>query len=241
MQKIFIIILLFISVSHSQNKDRYSKLNAWMTDSTNTLTSSQIQNLNYRLKTYQDSTSNELIGLMISSLNNYPLEYYSEEVATQNKIGSKEHDNGVLVLVVKNDHKARIEVGYGLEGALPDALASSIIRNVMIPQFRNDNYYAGISNGIDAIIKAIAGEYSAENKNNTDDNSHHGSFIIILMIIFFLFNIFRRSGRGGRGGFIYYGGGLSGGRSSGFGGGFGGGGFSGGGGSFGGGGASGSW
>ena len=151
-----------------------------MTDSTNTLTSSQLQDLNYRFKTYQDTTSNQLVGLMITSLNNYPLEYYSEEVATQNKIGTKKHDNGVLVLIVKNDHKARIEVGYGFEGALPDALASSIIRNVMIPQFRNDNYYAGISDGMNAIIKTIAGEYRAEENSNSDNNdSHHGSFIVI--------------------------------------------------------------
>ncbi len=67
-----------------------------MTDSTNTLTSSQIQDLNYRLKTYQDTTSNQLVGLMIPTLNNYPLEYYSEEVATQNEIGTKKHDNGVF-------------------------------------------------------------------------------------------------------------------------------------------------
>ena len=238
MNKLFILVLFFISVSFSQGTRKYSNLTKWMTDSTNTITSSQLQELNYRLKTYQDTTSNQLVGLMISTLNNYPLEYYSEEVATQNKIGTKEHDNGVLVLVVKNDHKARIEVGYGLEGALPDALASSIIRNVMIPQFRNDNYYAGISAGMNAIIKTIAGEYKAENNNNSDSDSHHGSFVVILMIIFFIFNFFRRGGRGsGRGGFIYYGGGIGGSGSSSFGGG----GFSGGGGSFGGGGASGGW
>ena len=243
MNKIFILILLLISISYSQNDRKYSELKYWMTDSTNTLTSSQLQDLNYRLKTYQDSTSNQLVGLMIPTLNDYPLEYYSIEVATQNKIGTKKHENGVLVLVVKNDHKARIEVGYGLEGALPDALASSIIRNVMIPQFRNDNYYAGISDGMNAIIKTIAGEYVAEdNKNSDNNNSHHGSFIVILMIIFFLFNFFRRGGRRGSGGFIYYGGGFGSGGSGGFsGGGFGGGGFSGGGGSFGGGGASGGW
>ncbi len=238
MNKFFIIVILFISTSYCQNTREYSKLNHWMTDSTNTLTSSQLQDLDNRLKTYQDTTSNQIVGLMIPTLNNYPLEYYSEEAASQNNIGTKKHDNGVLVLVVKNDHKARIEVGYGLEGALPDALASSIIRNVMIPQFRNDNYYAGINDGMIAIIKTIAGEYKAEDNNNSDNSSHHGSFIVILMIIFFLFNLFRRGGRRGPGGFIYYGGGLGGGGSSS---GFGGGGFSGGGGSFGGGGASGSW
>ena len=86
----------------------------------------------------------------------------AEETATKNKIGTEKFDNGILLLIAKEDKELRIEVGYGLEGAVPDAIASSIIRNVIRPQFRNDEYYLGISEGINSIIAAIGGEYKAE-------------------------------------------------------------------------------
>ena len=119
----------------------------------------ELATFNYRLKTFEDSTSNQLVILMIPSLDDYPIEYYTHDVAEKNKIGTKEHDNGALFFIAKNDKKLRIEVGYGLEGALPDALANSIIRNVIVPYFKQDDFYEGITAGIDAIISATAGEY----------------------------------------------------------------------------------
>lgn len=219
------------------------ELKSWATDMTGTLSSQQLDNLNYALKTFEDSTSNQLIVLMISSLGDYPIDYYSMDVAEKNKIGTKEHDNGVLLLIVKNDRKMRIEVGYGLEGALPDALSSSIIRNEIAPYFRKDQYYEGIAAGVNAIIAATKGEYKGEPKEE-HHKKHDVSFIfyLIFFIFFFIFPLFRR-GRGRRGGgFIFFPGGFSGGGGFGSGGGGGGfGGFSGGGGGFGGGGASGGW
>ena len=209
-----------------------------MTDFTQTLTRDQLNNLNSRLKVYEDSTTNQLVGLLIFTLEDYPIEYYSIEVAEKNKIGTKENSNGLLLLIVKNDRKLRIEVGYGLEGIFPDALVSSIIRNVIVPHFKKNDYYAGINEGFSAIIKSIAGEYSA-NGDEGDDNFLPGIFPL-LMIIFFIISFFIRGG-GRRGGLTYYGGGFGGrGWSSRSGGGFSGG-FRGGGGSFGGGGASGRW
>ncbi len=239
MKKIFL-FLLIISAAFAQPE--IPQLKYWANDFTNTLNQNQVSTLNTELKTFQDSTSNQVIFLMISTLNNYPLEYYSMDVAKKNKIGTKEHDNGVLFLVVKQDRQMRIEVGYGLEGALPDALASSIIRNVIKPHFRNEQYYQGVKAGLDAIISAVKGEYVA--KKNPDNVEKKTPIGTILMIIFFIIIFFLRGGgrRGGIGSAILWGGmlggfGGSGGRSGG--GGFGG--FSGGGGSFGGGGASGGW
>jgi uncharacterized protein len=213
-------------------------LKQWANDFTNTLGSNQLETLNQRLKTFEDSTTNQLVMLMIATLNDYPIEYYSYEVAQKNKIGTEEHDNGALLFVAKNDKKLRIEVGYGLEGALPDALASSIIRNVIVPHFKKNDFYAGITAGIDAIISAIAGEYQAEKDVSEDDEGTPLISTIIMIIFGILMFIFRGRGKGRRGGFIYFGG-LGGGRSGFSSGGFGG--FSGGGGSFGGGGSSGSW
>jgi uncharacterized protein len=158
-------------------------LKLWATDLTKTLNRDQLDVLNSRLKTFEDSTTNQLVMLMIASLDDYPVEYYSHEVAQKNKIGTKENDNGALLFIAKNDKKLRIEVGYGLEGALPDALASSIIRNEIVPHFKQSNFYEGITAGINAIISAIAGEYTAVKKDDSDDE---GSpfFSTLLMIIF---------------------------------------------------------
>lgn len=231
----FFSFIFFLSVIYAQ--PQIPTLKGWANDYTNTLSSEELNNLNQRLKAYEDSTSNQIVVLMINTLDDYPIEYFSHETAEQNKIGTKENDNGLLLLIVKDDKKLRIEVGYGLEGVIPDALASSIIRNVIVPHFKKNNFYEGIEAGINAIIAAIGGEYKIEKKPQSDNNKF--PFFILFIIIFFLLPLFLKGNRRrGRGGMIFFPGGF-GGRSSG--GGFGGGGFSGGGGSFGGGGASGGW
>ncbi len=237
------VILLFFLISFAGfAQPKIPTLKYWANDYTNTLNNSQLNQLNARLKTYQDTTSNQVVILMIPTLDGYPLEEYSYDVAAKNKIGTKGNDNGILFLVVKDDRKLRLEVGYGLEPVVPDALASSIIRNVVAPYFRKGDYYAGINAGISAVVSAAAGEFKGQPKQHRGKKPVSG---IISFLIFFLFIIFSflRRGRRGRGGFIYFGGtggGFGGGSFGGSsGGGFGG--FSGGGGSFGGGGASGGW
>ena len=237
--KKLILFLLFFSAGYAQQQD-FPVLKNYANDFTGTLNQEQLDDLNFRLKTFDDSTSNQLVFLMVPTLNDYPLDEFANETAIKNKIGTKKNDNGVLFVVAKNDKKLRIEVGYGLEGALPDALASSIIRNVVVPYFKQNDYYDGISSGINAIILATKGEYKAEKQTHSRD--HVSGVTILFLIIFLFFNFFRR-GRRGFGGPFFFGGLGGGGFSSGgfSGGSFGGGGFSGGGGSFGGGGASGGW
>lgn len=236
------VFLLLILISSAFAQPEIPILKMWATDLTNTLNQTELNELNARLKTYADTTSNQIIVLMIPSLNDYPIEMLSEEIATKNKIGTKKNDNGILLLIAKEDRGLRIEVGYGLEGAVPDAIASSIIRNVIRPKFRDDEYFLGISDGINAIIKAIGGEYKAD-----DAEEEKGFPFIIFIIIIFVIFIFMKGGgpfvpggiyRTGTGSRGWSSGTSSWGGSSGWGGG---GGFSGGGGSFGGGGASGSW
>lgn len=226
-------------------------LKNYVTDKTNTLSFNQIQDLEYRLRTYEDTTSNQIVILMISSLDGEDLFDYSQRVAETNKIGQKGKDNGILILVVKDDRKIRIEVGYGLEGVVPDAVASSIIRNIMIPYFKSGNYYGGLLKGIETLQDAIAGTYQADEEKISAKNFVTPLVLLIFLLIFF--SIISRIKGTSRGGWVYRSGGWysypsrrSGwggfGGFGGFGGGsFGGGGFSGGGGSFGGGGASGSW
>lgn len=246
-----IILILLITAIGAYAELSVPVLKRYVTDFTNTLTPSQLNDLEFRLKTYEDTTSNQIVVLIISSLEGEDLFDFSHQVAEKNKIGQKGKDNGILILVVKNERKIRIEVGYGLEGVVPDAIASSIIRNIIVPYFKAGNYYEGLLKGIETLQDAIAGTYQAEKEKYKFD----GLIIPIVLIIFIYILISIISGIRGssKGGWVYYDGGWHSyskrrsmwggfGGFGGFGGGgFGGGGFSGGGGSFGGGGASGSW
>jgi uncharacterized protein len=202
-----------------------------------------VTSLEQQLKAYEDSTSNQLALLIIPALNDEPIEEYTLRVAEAWKLGQGEKDNGALLVIAVNDHKIRIEVGEGLEGPLPDAICQQIIRNEIAPYFRQENYEGGIQAGVTAMIKAIGGEYRAENRPGERRRGRGGSIWTTLIILLIIIIISRRRGggnnRGGgwSSGAGWYGGGFSGG---GGGGGFGGG-FSGGGGGFSGGGSSGSW
>jgi uncharacterized protein len=237
--KYFFFLILFSAVLTAQPE--VPQLRSRVTDYTRTLNSAELSSLERKLKEYEDTTGTQFVILMIASLQDYPIEYYTLEVAEKNKVGTKENDNGLILFVAKNDRKLRIEVGYGLEGAIPDALSGSIIRNVIVPHFKKDDYYSGLNDGIDALIAAAAGEYRQDKKEETKPVPGGFSFlfIIFLIIMFFLRGGRRRRGivflPGGLGGFGGSRGGFGGSRGGGFGG------FSGGGGSFGGGGASGSW
>lgn len=247
MRKIFLIYLIPLLINAQV---QFPELKNYANDFTSTLKNSELYTLNSSLKRFDDSTSNQVVFLMISSLDGYSLEMYTYEVATKNKIGSAKNNNGVLFFVAKDDRKMRIEVGYGLEGALPDALASSILRNEVRPYFKQGDYYEGIFAGLNSIMQATVGEYKGEGKDE-EDGIGFPIVYIIMIIIYIIFSIAGKGGKGGgRGGsnilpwliISSLGSGRSRGSwggGGGFGGGFGG--FSGGGGSFGGGGASGSW
>lgn len=239
-----ILILFFIIICGSNilfAQPELPTLTQYANDFTNTIPSSNLQQINNELRKFDDVSSNQIILLIINTLEGYPLEMYANEVAEKNGIGTKENDNGILFLVVKNDRKMRIEVGYGLEGAVPDALASSIIRNEVAPYFKKNDYYSGVIAGLSALVAASKGEYSRDRKRRGNDNDEKGfpwGFLIFIII----FLVMGRK-RGGLGTLLLLGALGGGGRSSGGfgGGGFSGGGFGGGGGGFGGGGASGGW
>ncbi|MBU0560510.1 MAG: TPM domain-containing protein [Bacteroidetes bacterium] len=239
MKKSIYIVVLFLISGFLLAQPRIPNLKNYATDLTGTLNSSELNQINQELTRFDEATSTQIVLLMIPSLEGYPLEMLSHEIAEKNKIGTKENSNGILFLVVKNDRKMRIEVGYGLEGALPDALASSILRNDVAQHFKKDQYLGGIIAGLNSIVSAVKGEYKQEKKKRKDNDG--GGFPFIYIIIIIIISFFSRGKRGGLGTLLLLGA-LSGGRSRG-GGSFGGGGFGGfsGGGSFGGGGSSGSW
>lgn len=213
-------------------------------DQANILSAAFVTELEQMLKRHEDSTSNQIAVLIIPTLEDVPIEDYTFRVAEAWKLGQAEKDNGILLFVAVQDRKVRIEVGEGLEGVVPDAIANQIIRNEIAPNFRQNNYEGGIRAAVGAIIQAIGGEYVAEQGQRVGRKGRGGSLwgtLIVLLIIIFI----SRIGGGGRGnsrrggwssGTGWYGGGFSGRGGGGFGGGF-----SGGGGGFSGGGSSGSW
>jgi uncharacterized protein len=217
------------------------------------LSAADRERLEDKLRQRERGSSNQIVVAIFRSLEGDSLEDYSVRLAQSWRIGRKGLDNGVVFLIFLNDRKMRIEVGYGLEANLTDAVSSSILRDVVAPRFREGRLADGISAGLDAIDQAIAGTYRAA-PSPARRRPAMDTWTILLSLFFLgtlawvivptlLFSRATRrhgwtGGSSGWGG-PYMGGGFFGG--GGGGGGFSGGGFSGGGGGFGGGGASGSW
>jgi uncharacterized protein len=111
--------------------------------------------LTERLKAHEEKTTNQVVVLTVSSLEGENIEDYAEAVFAAWKLGQKGKDNGILVVVAPNDRRMRIEVGYGLEGRLPDGAAGSIIRNVMAPRFNSGDFDGGVEAGVDAILSVL--------------------------------------------------------------------------------------
>ena len=225
-------------------------------DFTKTLTPEQVNALESKLVALDNTTSTQIAVVIVPSVNGATSADYNVGLLRKWEVGSKKNNNGVILLIAKDDRKLDITVGYGLEGALTDAQSKSIIDDIIVPSFKGSDYYRGIDQGTDAIVQAVKGQYKIPRATSTTgkSGSRIGFFIIIIVIILL---ISRGSGRGGGGTFMsrrgqtgigealllstLFGGGGRGGGDWGGGGG-GGGGFGGfGGGSGGGGGASGSW
>lgn len=190
------------------------------------------QSLERRLQAFEEQTSNQILIAIFPSLEGESLEDVSIRLADQWKMGQKGRDNGVLLLIFKEDRKLRIEVGYGLEGVLTDALSKSIILNEIVPFFKQGDYSGGVQSGVAAIMKATQGEYQGLPQAK-EEGSNFWGLLFLILIFFILPPLLRRRrfsgitfGSGGWGGGSW-GGGSGGGFGGGGGGGFGGGGSSG--------------
>jgi len=208
--------------------------------------------LERKLRTYADTTSTQIVVVTVQDLGGMDAQTFALELGRQWGVGQEGRDNGVVLLVSRAERQIRIEVGYGLEGALPDALAARIIRDVVTPSFKQGQFFAGISSAVDLIMAAAAGEFEGlPTAPGSGDRGRGNPLFIYLgfLFLYFIISAFRNRGNGHREyrkdtraglPIIFWGGGSYGHRGGGFGGGgFGGGSF--GGGSFGGGGAGGSW
>ncbi len=215
------------------------------------LTDAQQQSLEVKLTRFNDSTSTQITVVIVPRLDGMDVADAANELGRNWGVGQIKKNNGVILLISKEDRKLNISPGYGLEGALPDITCKEIIDDIIVPKFKGEDYYRGIDEGTDAIMQAVKGEFTATPGYHKKSTSFGRILFYIFMIVIFLLTFVRGGGSGGsftggRGfaawtiGSMFMGGGSSG---SGFGGGGGGGGGFGGfgGGSFGGGGASGGW
>jgi uncharacterized protein len=262
MKKIFslIILLVFIhglfaqSVSNTsiqsiiKNVPNPQKL---VNDYAGILTEDQKITLETKLVEFDNATTNQITVVIVNSVEGNDIADVALEIGRSWGVGGKKDNNGVILLIAANDRKLNISPGYGLEKALPDAICNQIIEDIIVPNFKGNDYYGGINKGTTAIIDATKGEYKATagySKRGKQGNLSIGRIIFLIAIIIVLLSIFGGGNSGGtfmsRRGFIpmIFPGGGSGGGWSGGGGSSGGSGFGGfGGGSFGGGGSSGSW
>jgi len=261
-QLLFLLFLLFSPIAALKAQDFPPPSKTLITDYTGTLSSSQQQQLENKLVAFDDTSSTQIAVVIMTSVGDYDIADYGARLAQQWGIGSKGKDNGILLLVAKGDRKVTIQTGYGVEGAVPDAVAFQIIRNIITPAFREQNYYAGIDRATDALISYTKGEFKAAPKTGKRGGNSSGLIIMVIIIAIVISILSGRGGGKGGGGQVIGGrgssdlfwltmlsglgrggnrggGGFGGGSGGSFGGGGGFGGFGGGG--FGGGGASGSW
>jgi uncharacterized protein len=143
--------------------------------------------LSERLQAHEDKTTNQVAVLIVPSLEGEPLFNFSHRAATTWRLGQKGTDNGALLLVAIKDRKVRIEVGYGLEGALTDARSAQIIRNEIVPRFRAGDFAGGVTAGVEAILKTIEGTYHAPDRPagpaQLDDRIGSVLFAVIIGVI----------------------------------------------------------
>lgn len=160
-----------------------------VTDLTATLTDSEMSRLNSTLYNYAQEKGSQVVVLIIPTTSPEDIASYGIRVAEEWQIGRSEIDDGVLLLVAKDDRDVRIEVGYGLEGPIPDAYAKRIIENLIVPNFRNGQFYEGITEGVGAIMGLIDGEelpgvtQSSQSSQGSGKGKKSLAYLMILMII----------------------------------------------------------
>lgn len=228
---------------------QFPALTGRVVDDAHLLDAGTSASIDAKLAALEEKTGDQLVVVTLPSLQGDEIEDYGYQLGRAWGIGQKGKNNGALLIIAPNEHRARIEVGYGLEGTLTDAISRLIIENSILPRFRVNDYAGGISRGVDDVIQVLSGDSAdfqrrvAERANPPPNLGDYAQLIWVLIFLglwlFLALRPRRRFYGGGMPWIVPVGGGWS---SPGWGGGgFSGGGFSGGGGSFGGGGASGRW
>lgn len=195
---IFLLLSLVTTAQQIEPRPNPPRL---VNDYANVLTPDQKETLEHKLVAYDDSTSTQIAVIIIPTTGDYDIQEVALKYLREWGVGTAKKNNGIVLLAAINDRKIRIETGYGMEGVLPDITAKQIIENEIVPNFKAGNYYRGFDEATDAIIKAAAGEYKADQHHKKEKGFGKTAFIILIIMFFLIAMISRGGGSGGgRGG-----------------------------------------
>lgn len=195
-KSILILAALFVSINVLGQDILPERPRGMVNDYANMLSSSEVNRLEQKLRNYRDNTTNVIAVATIESLQGNSIEEVATTTSSKWKMWEGDRYNGVLLLISKDDKKFRIEVGYGLEGAIPDVKANRILNDILTPNFQQGNIYAGIDRATDAMIQLAAGEFEGFPENTNEEGGSIPIDVIIFIIIIVVVLISR--GRGGK-------------------------------------------
>jgi uncharacterized protein len=190
--------LTALGASWAQDLVPIPALHARVTDLTRTLSADQTARLEQKLAAFEARKGSQIAVLIVPSTRPETIEAYSIRVAEQWKLGRKGVDDGALVLVAKDDRALRIEVGYGLEGVLPDAVTKRIIEDTIIPRFKSGDFYGGIDAGVEATMKVVDGEplpppekTQWRSRSKVDGGNLQSLFVLGIILVFVVGGVLR--------------------------------------------------
>ncbi|TAI47968.1 TPM domain-containing protein [Flagellimonas allohymeniacidonis] len=199
MLKKTIFCLFLIWVVSLSGQEKYIQFREIVTDSAQILTEEQLTRLRVKLTEFEKATTNQLVVLTIEKLPAETIEQYANGTFNQNKLGQKDKDNGILIVFSEADREVRIEVGYGLESYITDAVASRIIRNTMIPEFKEGRYYVGLNLATDLIMKLLNDPEALEEFKQEMEGENQGLSGGLKIFVLLFLSVFIAAG-----GFIFY-------------------------------------
>ena len=185
------VVLILIGATYAFCLD-VPRLIGRVNDYANILSFSTEQQLDAVLAELEGTDSTQIVVLTIPSLEGDSLEDFSIRVAEKWKTGQANKDNGAILLISKNDRKIRIEVGYGLEGSLTDLTSGRIIRDIIAPHFKMGNFDAGVSDGVQAMIQAVRGEFKADAPIRSPHQHSPGLDLFAILAVIILINMMGR-------------------------------------------------
>lgn len=200
-KKLLLLLLIFTtSIGFAQfDIPEKPKFQTSVYDYINLLHPSQKDNLERKLVKYSDTTSTQIVVAIINSTNGEDINYLGAQWGEKWGIGQDNKDNGILILLAKNDRRIAINTGYGIEYLLTDALSKRIIERDIIPYFKQNNYFGGLNRGADAIFEVLNGEYKGSRQQNSSGEFPVGLVVMLLFIFFIILISISKNRRGGGG------------------------------------------
>jgi uncharacterized protein len=184
----YILLFFFLTGKIAFALDLPDKPNKLVNDYTNTLSSSEQAQLESKLVAFDDSTSTQVTVVIVPNTQGDDIADYAVQLFNKWHIGQKEKNNGVMLVVAKDDHRVNITTGFGVEGVLPDIVCNHIIQNDIVPEFRNNNYFEGIDAGTTSIMKIVSGEFTgAAYVQKHKEKPVYFPFAMFLFIVFIIF------------------------------------------------------